>query len=179
MSYVSVSCQFYTLALLSRFDFSFPPSISNRAGWKCKNTGRAGFTMLASWIRMLYMWRVYANILIRPRIIYSCSWKGSTIAHSFCFRTTLSESFDFFYSLKLANKCIYLTFLLSICMYQQFPLDPTCDRNRSVPSYCVGLLEEATSKISKSHRHHAQSMVSVPQNEIRSHVNTDWTWIQP
>jgi len=26
-------------------------------------------------------------------------------------------------------------------MYQQFPLDPTCDRNRSVPSYCVGLLE--------------------------------------
>ena len=114
MGYVSVSCQFYTLALLSRFDFSFPPSISNRAGWKCKNTGRAGFTMLASWIRMLYMWRVYANILIRPRIIYSCSWKGSTIAHSFCFRTTLSESFDFFYSLKLANKCIYLTFLLSM-----------------------------------------------------------------
>ena len=102
--------------------------------------------MLASWIRMLYMSRVYANILIGPRIIQSCPWKGSTIAHSFCFRTTSSESFDFIQSLQLANKCIYQTFLLSICMYQQFPLDPTCDRNQSVPSYCVGLLEEATRK---------------------------------
>ena len=83
-----------------------------------------------------------------------------------------------FESLQLANKCIYLTFLVSICMYQQFPLDPTCDRNRSVPSYCVGLLEEATRIISKSHRHHAKGMVLVPQNTIRSHVNTDWTWIQ-
>ena len=84
-----------------------------------------------------------------------------------------------FESLQLTNKCIYRTFLLSICMYQQFPLDPTCDRNRLVPSYCVGLLEEATRIILKSRRHHANGMVLVPQNTIRSHVNTDWTWIQP
>ena len=32
MGYISVSCQFYTLALLSLFDSSFPPFISNRAG---------------------------------------------------------------------------------------------------------------------------------------------------
>ena len=57
-------------------------------------------------------------------------------------------------------------------MYQQFPLDPTCDRNRSVPSYYVGIVEEATRKISKSHTHHAKGMVSVPQSAIRSHVNT-------
>ena len=66
-----------------------------------------------------------------------------------------------------------------VCMYQQFPLDPTCDRNRSVPSYCVGLLEEATRIISKSHRPLAKGMVSVPQNTIRSRVSTDWAWIQP
>ena len=80
----------------------------------CKNAGRAGFTTLASWIRMLYIRRVYANGLIGPKIIYSCPWMGITFAHSFCFRTTLSESFDFSSSLQLANKCIYLTFLLSM-----------------------------------------------------------------
>ena len=32
MVYVSVFCQLYTLALLSRLDFSFPPFICNRAG---------------------------------------------------------------------------------------------------------------------------------------------------
>ena len=81
--------------------------------------------------------------------------------------------------LQLANKCKYLIFFVSIFMYQQFPLDPTCDRNLSVLSYYVGLLEEATRIISKSRRHHAKGMVSVPQNTIRSHFNTDWTWIQP
>ena len=83
-----------------------------------------------------------------------------------------------FESLQLANKCKYLIFFVSIFMYQQFPLDPTCDRNRSVPSYYMGLLEEATRIISKSRRHHAKGMVSVPQNTIKSRVNTDWAWIQ-
>ena len=32
MGYVSVSCLFYNLALLCRFDFSFPPFICNRVG---------------------------------------------------------------------------------------------------------------------------------------------------
>ena len=58
-------------------------------------------------------------------------------------------------------------------MYQLFPLDPTYDLNRSVPSYCVGLIEEATRKISKSHTNHAKGMVSVPQKALRSHVNAE------
>ena len=63
-------------------------------------------------------------------------------------------------------------------MYQQFPLDPTCDRDRSVPSYYVRLIEEAKRKISKSHKHHAKGMVSIPQKTLRSHVNSERTWIQ-
>ena len=83
-----------------------------------------------------------------------------------------------FESLQQANKYIYLTFIVSICMYQLFPLDPTYDLNRSVPSYCVGLLEEATRIISKSRTHHAKGMVSVPQKTHRCHVNTVWSLFQ-
>ena len=74
---------------------------------------------------------------------------------------------------------MYISNISSIHMYiSTVPLDPTCDRDRSVPSYCVRLVKEAKRQISKSHKHHAKGMVSVPQKTLRSHINTEWTWIQ-
>ena len=59
-----------------------------------------------------HMRRVYANGQIGLRIIYSGPWIGSTLAHSFCCRTTSSESFDFFSSLQYDNN--YLSNITSI-----------------------------------------------------------------
>ena len=42
MDYVSVFCQLYTLALLSRLDFSYPPFICNRAGGKMQECRKSG-----------------------------------------------------------------------------------------------------------------------------------------
>jgi hypothetical protein len=166
--YISISSHFYTLALLILFLlFLIMHDESARMSKKRKSTTSA------SWTHKLYMRRVYANGQIGPRITYSWPWMGSMLAHSFCCRTTSSESFDFFNHFNLTIS-IYPTFLQKH-VYQQLPLNPTCDRDRSVLNFGVRLFEEAKRRLSRSHSHHAKGMVSVPQKTHRSHVNAVWT----
>ena len=96
-------------------------------------------------------------------------------AYSYC-RTTSSESFDFFSSLQFDNK--YISNISSIYVYQQLPLDLARYRDRSGPSCCVWLFEEAKRRLSKPHRHHTKGMGSLLQKTHRSRRNTMWSWFQ-
>ena len=137
---------------------------------------KKGSTTSASWTHLLYMWRVYADGQIGPRIIYSGPWIGSTLLHSFCCHTTSSESFKFFSSLQFDNK--YVSIISSIYVYQQLLLDPTRDQDRSGLSCGVQLFEEAKRKLSSSHRHHAKGIGSVPQKTHINHINVVWSLFQ-
>ena len=72
-------------------------------------------------------------------------------------------------SVQLDNKYIYPT--LHLYVYQQLPLDLALYRDRSGPSCCARLFEEAKRRLSRPHSHHAKGMGSLPQKTHRRHVN--------